>query len=129
MNAFIDANGILLAWGYMESNNQDTKIENVPDDQFPYDAMPGQYKYIGPDPSDWVPYTPPPNYVPENAGIRMGLMNVADAATYGLLDAYVTGILGGADKSIVELWASYKLALSKVDLSQAAPAWPAVPSV
>lgn len=51
MNAFIDANGVLTSYGYMESNGDDQLIE-VPDD---FNYAPGAVRYTG---SEWVPVIP-----------------------------------------------------------------------
>jgi hypothetical protein len=52
MNAFVDANGVLTSWGYMESNGDDTLI--VVDDGFNYQT--GTVRFDG---SAWVPYIAP----------------------------------------------------------------------
>lgn len=52
MNAFIDANGVLTAWGLMESNGDDQLV--VVDDGFNYAS--GTVRYDG---QSWVPYVPP----------------------------------------------------------------------
>lgn len=49
MNAFIDVNGVLKAYGYMESNNDDQLIE-VGDD---FNYIPGTVRWDG---TNWVPY-------------------------------------------------------------------------
>lgn len=49
MNAFIDVNGVLKAYGYMESNNDDQLI--VVGDDFNY--VPGTVRWDG---EEWVPY-------------------------------------------------------------------------
>lgn len=56
------------------------------------------------------------------------LMSSAIDATQGMADAYIAGLLDAADTTKFKAWAAYKLALSKVDLTQAPPAWPAVPA-
>lgn len=121
MNAFIDESGILVSWGYAESNNDDTLVE-VPED---FNEAPGSVQYVN---GAWVPYAPPANYVPDNTVSRDALMDAATAATAGMSDAYVAGILGDADKAKFQAWAAYKLALSKVDLTQQSPSWPTLPA-
>lgn len=76
------------------------------------------------------PPTPPDvtDYVSINAGTQVQLMTVATAANFGMGDAYVAGLLDEADTAKFKEWAAYKLALSKVDLTQAEPAWPTVPA-
>ncbi|AMM14256.1 hypothetical protein AX768_09260 [Burkholderia sp. PAMC 28687] len=66
--------------------------------------------------------------VASNAAEQLGLMSAANAATFGRADAFVAGLLDDADIAAFKGWAAYKLALSKVDLTQASPAWPASPN-
>lgn len=120
-NAFIDATGILVSWGYAESNNDDTLIE-VPED---FSMAPGQAQYAN---GVWSAYTPPVDYVAVNTFEQTVLMNAANVATSGQGDAYMLGLLDADDTATFKAWAAYKLALSKVDLTQQTPAWPAVPS-
>lgn len=52
MNAFVDVNGVLTAYGYMESNSGDRLI--VVDDDFNH--IPGTVRWDG---EEWVPYVAP----------------------------------------------------------------------
>lgn len=52
MNAFIDVNGVLKAYGFMVANGDDQLIEV--DNSFNY--VPGTVRYDG---ESWVPYTAP----------------------------------------------------------------------
>jgi len=63
-----------------------------------------------------------------NTTERNSLMAVANEATVGMSDAYVAGLLDDADTATFKAWAKYKLALSKVDLTQATPTWPSAPA-
>jgi len=63
----------------------------------------------------------------EKTAQQGALMAMANAATSGMSDAYVAGLLDAADAATFKAWSAYKLALSKVDLTVASPAWPAVP--
>lgn len=63
-----------------------------------------------------------------NSSAQSALMATANQETSGMGDAYITGILTAADKAKFQSWAAYKLALSKVDLTQSLPAWPAKPA-
>jgi hypothetical protein len=65
--------------------------------------------------------------VAANTVTQSALMDAADAATFGMADAFVIGQLNAADAEKFKAWATYKLALSKVDLSQTTPAWPQPP--
>jgi hypothetical protein len=73
---------------------------------------------------------PPPavDYVTVNAAQQVALMTTANAVTFGMADAYISGLLDDADTAKFKAWAAYKLALSKVDLTKAQPAWPTVPA-
>lgn len=51
-SAFIDANGVLTAWGFMESNNSDTKI----DVDLDFNLEPGQWQYAS---GQWNAYKAP----------------------------------------------------------------------
>lgn len=121
MNAFIDASGILVSWGYAESNNDDTLV-GVPED---FNMVPGQAQYLN---GVWSVYTPPIDYVPANTVTQSDLMATANAATYGMSDAFMLGMLNDADTATFKAWGAYKLTLSKVDLTQETPAWPALPT-
>jgi hypothetical protein len=81
----------------------------------------------------FAPYVPPAPTPAQlravNSSIRDGLMAVANAATVGMADAYVAGLLDASDTAMFKAWAAYKFALSKVDLTAASPAWPSSPSL
>lgn len=65
---------------------------------------------------------------PRSSAAKQGaLMASATAATVGMSDAYVAGLLNSADAATFKEWAAYKLALSKVNLTQSSPAWPTPP--
>lgn len=80
--------------------------------------------YTGPDLT-----APPTDYVTVNATQQVALMTTASAVTFGMADAYVAGLLDDADTTKFKAWAAYKLALSKVDLTQAQPVWPTPPAL
>jgi Caudovirales tail fibre assembly protein, lambda gpK len=63
-----------------------------------------------------------------NCGAQSALMATANAATYGMSDAFMLGMLNDADTATFKAWGAYKLTLSKVDLTQETPAWPALPT-
>lgn len=63
-----------------------------------------------------------------NTSQSSALMATANAATVGMSDAYVAGLLDEADTAIFKAWAAYKLALSKIDLTKASPPWPTAPA-
>jgi hypothetical protein len=121
-NAFVDANGVLTSWGYAESNNDDTLVEV--DDDFAMTPGAAQYKD-----GVWSDYSAPVDHTGDNTATRDSLMATANAATYGMSDAYVAGLLDDADTATFKAWAKYKLALSKVDLTLASPQWPQAPQV
>ncbi len=50
--AFIDQDGLLTCWGYVQSNNDDIPVD-VPDD---FDLKPGLWRRVS---STWVPVAPP----------------------------------------------------------------------
>lgn len=76
-----------------------------------------------------VPLAPTPDQIlAVNTSQRDAFMATADAATIGMADAYVAGLLSAQDAATFKAWAAYKLALSKVDLTQTTPAWPTTPS-
>lgn len=77
--------------------------------------------YIAPAPS-------PEQILAGNTAQRAALMSVATNATYGMSDAYQLGLLDDADTATFKAWGAYKLALSKVDLTQVEPTWPSVPT-
>jgi hypothetical protein len=47
--AFVDSSGVLVAWGFMETNNSDTKIAVDLD----FDLAPGQWQYVS---GQWAAY-------------------------------------------------------------------------
>lgn len=120
MNAFIDHNGILVSFGYMEADNDNDMVE-VSDD---FAMAPGFAKYNG----EWVEYSPPVDYKSINLPIKDGLMSSAILATQGMSDAFIAGLLSDSEIVTFKTWAAYKLALSKVDLSAKKPTWPTVPT-
>lgn len=61
----------------------------------------------------------------EKEAQQAALMAAANAATSGMADAYVAGLLDDADSVTFKAWSAYKLALAKADLSVASPVWPA----
>lgn len=77
---------------------------------------------------DGTTFALPVDYVTGNAVQQVALMTTANAATFGMGDAFMSGLLDEADTAKFKAWAAYKLALSKVDLTQAMPAWPTVPA-
>jgi len=131
MQVLVDSVNKVYEGGYYEGQDIPDGFEvisDVPDDQWPpTEYLWHRYQYIGPDGSDWVPYVSPEQLLQNNTATRATLRAVADEATYGMVDAYVCGILSDADKATFELWAPYKLALGKVDLTQTNPAWPVAP--
>jgi hypothetical protein len=50
-NAFVNADGVLTAWGYAESNGTDTKVA-VPED---FALQPGAWRQVS---GQWQPYAP-----------------------------------------------------------------------
>lgn len=120
MNAFIDMNGILTGYGFAELNNDDTLVD-VPDD---FAMVPGAAQYVN---GAWKDYAAPVDPTSSNTATRNSLMGAANTATYGMSDAFVAGLLDGADTATFKAWATYKLALSKVDLTQPTPVWPTMP--
>jgi hypothetical protein len=78
-----------------------------------------------------APVTPAPTsaqILAANTAQRDALMAVSDARTLGMSDAYVAGLLSAIDAATFKACASYKLGLSKVDLTVQSPAWPAIPT-
>lgn len=50
-NAFVDANGVLLAWGYVATNGDQTPVPVSDDFDYPLGTM----QYVE---GQWKPYTP-----------------------------------------------------------------------
>ena len=63
-----------------------------------------------------------------NTSTQAALMATANAATSGMANAYVLGLLDAADTAKFKTWAAYQLDLSKVDLTSSNPAWPTPPA-
>jgi len=120
MNAFIDTNGVLVSFGYMEADN-DNEIVEVSDD---FSMSPGFAKFNG----EWAEYSPPVEYKLINQPIKDELMSAAALATQGMSDAFIAGLLSDLEVVTFKSWAAYKLALSKVDLRAKNPTWPNVPA-
>ncbi|RBL87911.1 hypothetical protein DDE05_00640 [Streptomyces cavourensis] len=118
-NAFVDKSGVLTAWGYMESNNQDRKI--VVDDGF--DKLPGRWREAG---GGWVEVQQH-QASEELAARRRELIALADERTLGMGDAFVAGLLDEEDKALFTAMAAYKLALAKLDLAREGLVWPVAP--
>ncbi|BBP99074.1 hypothetical protein BSFA1_42030 [Burkholderia sp. SFA1] len=81
------------------------------------------------DGSNFAPPQPDPvDYESANAAEQIRLMAVADSATFGMADAFMAGLLDDTETKTFKAWASYKLALSKVNLKVQNPAWPTPPA-
>lgn len=74
------------------------------------------------------PALTPVEILATNTEEQSALMSAANSATSGMSDAFVAGLLSDADTAKFKAWAAYKLTLSKVDCSVAAPSWPAPPA-
>lgn len=63
---------------------------------------------------------------------RDTLLAIADEATIGMADAYLTGLLEEEDVAMFKEFAGYKLALNKIDRQAGYPSsieWPAYPNM
>ncbi|GLH20973.1 hypothetical protein I5L59_09785 [Pseudomonas moraviensis] len=76
MNAFINENGILVSFGFMGSDNDNTLIP-LPDD---FSMTPGLAQYIN---GDWVEYLPSVDYKSIHQPIKDQLMDAAMETTQG----------------------------------------------
>jgi hypothetical protein len=121
MNAFIDVSGILVSWGYAESNNDDTLVE-VPDD---FAMTPGAAKYVD---GVWQVYSPPIDYTADNTATRDALLTQASVAIAPLQMAVSLGEATDAETASAKAWVAYSRAVKAIDLAQASPVWPAQPT-
>jgi hypothetical protein len=121
MNAFIDGSGVLVSFGYMESDNDNILIE-VSDD---FDRLPGFSRYKN---GFWESFSPVVDYTVLNTAVMLRFIESANLATVGLGDAFIAGLLSDQEAQNFKAWAAYKLALRSVDLSVETPAWPNSPS-
>lgn len=95
MNAFIDSNGVLVSWGYAESNNDDTRVE-VSDD-FAMALGAAQYKD-----GAWSIYTAPvPSPALAAAAFAAGL-TIASTGTPALNGTYGIDQLSQMDIIAIE---------------------------
>ncbi|WP_213761827.1 hypothetical protein [Caballeronia sp. dw_19] len=97
MNAFIDANGVLVAWGYMEANNGDTLVE-VPE---AFNEIPGTVST--PDKGvTWVPYTAPVSPGATAVTALASGLTIASTATPALNGTYAIDQLSQMDIIAIE---------------------------
>lgn len=124
-NAFIDAEGVLVSWGYAESNNDDQLVEV--DDLF--DLAPGKWRY---DAGQWVAYTAPPP-VPTAAEVlaqRDALLTGAALRIAPLQDAVDLDDATTAEVALLKAWKQYRVALNRIEQQAGFPAmveWPKAP--
>ena len=64
-----------------------------------------------------------------NAANRDRLLNAVALQVAPLQDAADLGVATDDEATHLKLWKEYRIALSRVDLTQESPAWPSAPSV
>lgn len=121
MNAFIDGSGVLVAWGYMESNNDDTLVE-VSDT---FNKAPGTAQYLN---GVWQDYSIPVDHTADNTMMRDSLLSAASVAIAPLQMAVSLGEATAAETASATAWVAYSRAVKAVDLTQASPSWPTPPA-
>ena len=120
-NAFVDSNGVLSAFGFMEANGKDT-IVPVPDD---FDGGLGKVRYDG---SQWVPYVDLGAAKANNQAARDALLAVAALRIAPLQDALDLGAATDADVATLKAWKQYRVAVNRVDLASTDTMWPIPPA-
>jgi hypothetical protein len=116
-NAFVDANGVLISFGYADSNGPDVLVE-VPDD---FDMPTGATQYQN---GEWVPYVPPMTWTQ----YQQQAMSALTESDRTILRCYENGV------AVPPQWAAYRKSLRAIvaatagDTAQALPAKPAYPS-
>ena len=61
MKAFVNSDGVLVAWGWIESHNDDEGVEVTPD----FSMVPGRARLVQ---GSWEPYEP--NHIPASVTMR-----------------------------------------------------------
>jgi hypothetical protein len=84
------------------------------------------------DGSGFAAYTPPPRAPEEvlatNTGVRDVLLAEATARIAPLQDAVDLDEATDAEAALLKLWKQYRVAVNRVDLTQASPVWPTAPA-
>jgi hypothetical protein len=85
--------------------------------------------YDGTSFSEYVPPAPSPAEVlATNMATRDALLAQAAIAIAPLQDAVDLDEATAAETALLKLWKQYRVAVNRVDLTQASPAWPTAPS-
>lgn len=63
-----------------------------------------------------------------NTTQRDSLLNAAALAIGPLQDAVDLGVSTAAEDALLKSWKQYRIAVNRVDLTQASPAWPSAPN-
>lgn len=121
-NAFIDANGVLVAWGFIEENNDDTLVEVGED----FDLEPGKWRWDG---AAWIAYVAPMTEA-QALALRASLMGEAGRQISPLQDAVDLGVATDVEATLLREWKEYRVALNRVQGQPGFPVdvlWPAPP--
>ncbi|WP_082378044.1 tail fiber assembly protein [Caballeronia cordobensis] len=85
--------------------------------------------YDGTNFSEYVPPSPSPaDILAANTATRDALLQQATQAINPLQDAVDLDEATPAETALLKLWKQYRVAVNRVDLTQASPAWPIAPS-
>jgi|GEM_PF-1951871 len=85
--------------------------------------------YDGTSFSEYVPPAPSPaEILAANTATRDALLAQAAIAIAPLQDAVDLDEATAAETALLKLWKQYRVAVNRIDLTQASPAWPAAPS-
>jgi len=109
-NAFINAQGVLTAWGFMEQNDADMAIP-VPDD---FSLQPGAWRWDG---AQWTAYFAPLAWTAYQAQARAAL----DVSDVTILRCAENGV------AVPAAWASYRKALRAIISAQAGDSTQSLP--
>ena len=95
MNAFIDSNGVLVAYGFMASNNDDAIVE-VPDN---FSMPPGAAQYVN---GEWSAYTATPSQGSLAAAAFAAGLTVTSTSTPAINGTYAIDQLSQMDIIAIE---------------------------
>lgn len=97
-----------------------TSVTPAPDPGWTYDG------------TSFAPYVPPPlsgeEILARNTAIRDSALSTATAAIAPLQDAVDLDEATDAETALLKQWKQYRVAVNRVDLTQASPVWPAAPA-